>query len=58
MMDATTKTCSECELVKPFTAFSKDKQKKDGVRSCCKECINRNRRERLAKKKEQVDGEC
>jgi 5-methylcytosine-specific restriction endonuclease McrA len=33
-----TKVCTKCKVDKCITAFSKDKQKKDGLRSSCKEC--------------------
>lgn len=32
------KICTKCKENKPFEAFSKDAQKKDGLRSSCKEC--------------------
>jgi len=48
-----TRTCSNCELVKPITAFSKDKRdKKYGVKHSCKECNSKYARERLAKKEQ------
>ena len=51
-----TKTCTTCEMVKPITAFSKDKRdKKCGVRHSCRECVNKSASERRTKKK-QVDG--
>jgi len=33
------KTCSKCKIEKPLEAFSKQKEKKDGHRSHCKECV-------------------
>lgn len=32
------KTCSKCQILKPLTAFAKNSEKKDGLRSDCKEC--------------------
>lgn len=32
------KTCSKCKVKKPPEAFTKDAQKKDGLRSSCREC--------------------
>lgn len=32
------KKCSKCKKLKPKTNFAKDDQKKDGLRSSCKEC--------------------
>jgi len=33
-----TKICSKCKIEKPIEAFSKDKNKKDGLSNQCKEC--------------------
>ncbi len=33
-----TKQCSKCKQIKPIMQFSKDKQKRDGLCSHCKEC--------------------
>lgn len=35
-----TKTCTKCGESKPRTEFSKDAQKRDGLRSWCKTCAN------------------
>jgi hypothetical protein len=32
------KKCTKCCKEKPYSAFTKDKQKSDGYRSDCKEC--------------------
>lgn len=32
------KTCSKCQQVKSLSDFGKDKSKKDGLRTICKEC--------------------
>lgn len=37
---AKVKKCSKCNKEKELTYFTKDKQKKDGLRSSCKECNN------------------
>lgn len=34
-----TKVCTKCSLEKPLDAFHKDKYKKDGYRTDCKECF-------------------
>jgi hypothetical protein len=34
------KQCSNCKTIKPFEQFSKDKQKKDGLRYNCKACCS------------------
>ena len=34
------KQCSDCGRIKPISDFGKDKTKKDGHRSYCKECLN------------------
>jgi hypothetical protein len=34
------KTCSKCKLIKTIDSFTKDKTKKDGVRSQCKNCVS------------------
>ena len=33
------KTCNKCKTEKPFEAFSKNKNKKDGYNLYCKECL-------------------
>lgn len=33
-----TKKCSRCKEVKPINEFGKDRQKKEGLSPCCKEC--------------------
>jgi len=35
-----TKRCPQCKQFKPISQFSKDKQKKDSLRSSCKQCQN------------------
>ncbi len=37
----TSKTCTKCGKEKPLEAFVIDARRKDGRRSCCKECSNR-----------------
>ncbi|KKL06398.1 hypothetical protein LCGC14_2596430 [marine sediment metagenome] len=32
------KRCSKCKEVKPFSEFNKNRNNKDGLRFCCKEC--------------------
>ena len=38
------KTCPKCKQEKPLTAFSADNNKKDGVRSWCRECCGKARK--------------
>jgi len=42
------KTCPECNLSLPLSAYNRDPQKKDGHRNVCKVC--RNARERMIKR--------
>jgi hypothetical protein len=35
------KVCSKCGIEKSLAEFSKDKQKKDGLRCSCKECVKK-----------------
>lgn len=37
---AVLKTCTKCKDEKPVSAFTKDKQKRDGLRPICKICTN------------------
>jgi hypothetical protein len=39
------KKCRRCEESKPLASFSKDKSRKDGLQSLCKECDSRKGRE-------------
>jgi hypothetical protein len=32
------KTCLKCGIEKPLSEFSKDKNRKDGLQACCKDC--------------------
>ena len=48
------KTCSKCKKEKPFTDFFRDKQKKDGLRSDCKECQKLYLQENKEKRKEYI----
>ena len=47
------KKCSNCKIVKPYSDFLKDKQKKDGHRFHCRDCLKlyyqKNRIEKLNK---------
>ena len=47
------KKCTKCKVDKEITEFSKDKQKKDGMRPICKECNEEYRKENKDKIKEQ-----
>jgi hypothetical protein len=46
------KTCSKCKIEKPLSEFVKDKSKKDGLRSACKECVALYREQNKDKMKE------
>lgn len=37
-----TKRCSHCGQAKPRSAFSRDRQKRDGLSGWCKSCRNEN----------------
>lgn len=41
-----TKKCSKCKVTKNLSEFSKDKSKKDGLTSACKECNNNREKKR------------
>lgn len=49
----TTKCCSKCNIFKELYCYSKDKQKKDGLRSNCKECGRIYNKKIAIKQKEQ-----
>lgn len=36
------KFCTKCKVLKPFEKFNKDKHRKDGLTTCCKECVSLN----------------
>jgi hypothetical protein len=40
LKEETLKTCTKCGTPKPLDMFGKDKQKKDGLKSACKECYS------------------
>lgn len=43
------KRCPKCDSMKSFNSFAKNKTKKDGYSSLCKECINSYKRKNRAK---------
>ena len=49
------KICPACKIEKPFTEFYKNKGGKDGLRSWCKDCTNKNNEEYYLKNKERID---
>jgi hypothetical protein len=34
------KTCNKCKTLKDLSQFGKEKLGKDGLKSCCKDCLN------------------
>lgn len=57
-MEKKTKICSNCKIEQELCEFCKDKSKKDGLRSNCKICRNKDRRIKLTGKKVIIcDGE-
>lgn len=44
MLDSTTKQCSRCKQVKPFSAFRRDSKKPNGCHSMCRICASENER--------------
>lgn len=52
------KTCYKCEEEKDVSNFSKDKQKKDGLRSSCKSCTLKTRKKRKIGNDPTIKKEC
>ena len=50
----TTKLCSKCKLVKPFTEFAKNTKTKDGHYCFCKDCSNHINKEYREKHKQEI----
>jgi len=48
------KTCSKCKQIKPLEKYSKHKGGKDGLRAACKDCVNKQTKERHAKNPEKI----
>jgi len=46
------KTCRTCEIEKPLSAFNKNRHKKDGLQTECRECSKERSREYYEKNKE------
>ena len=49
MSDKKTKVCSKCKVVKSVDEYNKDKSKKNGIKSQCKECRSKS----ITKQKEE-----
>ena len=49
--NASKKKCGKCGKVKPIDGFAKDASTATGYRSACRECLNRDRRERNERQK-------
>lgn len=45
------KVCTKCGRMKPLSEFSKDKTKKEGLKTQCKDCMNKANAEWRAKRK-------
>lgn len=48
-----TKLCTKCGQVKPVSEFGKNKSKKDGLQSHCKECVKIYKKKHYEENKEQ-----
>lgn len=48
------KTCSKCLIFKEYSLFSKDKSKKDGYCTICKDCARENRKRWYSENKDRV----
>lgn len=49
------KVCTKCGQLKPLSGFSKDKAKKDGLKTQCKECMHEANAEWRADRRERKD---
>lgn len=47
-----TKLCTKCGKVKPISEFGKNKSKKDGLQSHCKECVREYKKKHYSENKE------
>jgi hypothetical protein len=56
ILTAEEKHCCQCEILKPLSAFSKNKRTKDGYKYSCKQCISQeyfaNREAEILKRKQ------
>lgn len=50
-----TKVCTKCKIRKPVSDFNKDKSKKDGYYSSCKECSKKSDKEYKQNNKHKID---
>jgi len=48
------KKCSICDIEKDYTSFNKDKNKKDGIESRCRECMKKRWLDYYSKNKEEL----
>ncbi len=53
--DNAAKTCTKCNIGKSLSVFGKDKQKKDGLTSCCQKCRAEDHKVYYHENKEHVD---
>ena len=49
-----TKICSHCNVSKDVSEFPKDKSRKDGFFSWCKDCFNKDKKEKYPERKEKI----
>lgn len=49
-----TKVCSRCKEEKPFSDFSKDRTRKDGIRGTCRACAREQNREYYKRNREKT----
>lgn len=52
------KTCSKCKQIKDNSSFGKQKNSKDGYRSCCKECKQKQDRSFYSKNSNRIIERC
>lgn len=46
------KTCSKCNVIKPYDKFVKDIRRPDGRQGTCKMCVNKNKKDKYVSSKD------